>query len=58
MDKYIIEISMSPDEVHILNPYFWCVLKLHETTWVNDGFGWSISPEDAWTEANKYYQNK
>jgi hypothetical protein len=56
VDKYIIEISMTPDDQHSHKPYFWCVLKLQEMTWVNNGLGWSVNPQQAWADANEYYQ--
>ncbi len=57
MSKYHIEVSITPDNKHLNKPYFWCILKLIGTEWVNDGFGWSITPQNAWEDANKYYQN-
>jgi hypothetical protein len=56
MTIYHLEISITPDSNHPHAPYFWCILKLVDKTWVNDGFGWSINPEKAWDDANKYHQ--
>lgn len=54
-NKYIVKISMTSDDNHKINPYFWCVLKLKGETWINNGFGWSNSPQEAWDQAYTYY---
>jgi len=32
--------------------YFWCILGWVNTTWL---WGWSVLLEQAWKDANKYY---
>jgi len=55
-DEYKIEVIMNPHTWD--NPtesYFWCILGWCNDTWCNSGCGWSISPEQAWKDANKYF---
>ena len=51
---YKIEVEMCPNEWANQNrPYFWMI-----TNGVcKNGFGWSETPEQAWKDALKYYNN-
>ena len=54
--EYKIEVIMNPHPWdNKKEPYFWCILAWGNTTWYNRGCGWSVTPEQAWKDANKYY---
>lgn len=56
--EYKIEIAMTPHEHDSLNaPYFWSVICSDGKFWVNGGFGWATSPEEAWKRANECYKD-
>ena len=58
MDNYKIEVMMTPDHSHgaFCPPYFWCVLRYAHERWVNCGHGWAATPEEAWREAQDWYE--
>ena len=54
--EYKIQVIMNPHPWdNAEEPYFWCILGWGNTTWYNRGCGWSVSPEQAWIDANVYY---
>lgn len=37
------------------NPYFWCIMKyVFNAGWCNSGSGWAVTPEQAFSDAQKY----
>ena len=55
-DEYKIEVIMNPHPWdNAEDPYFWCILGWGNKSWCNNGCGWSVSPEQAWKDANVYY---
>lgn len=59
MDAYKIEVFTTPiDEEMTSAPYCWCVLKSTlRDGWYNVGHGWAKTPEAAWADAYKYYND-
>lgn len=58
-DEYKIEVTMNPHEWdNKEDPYFWCILGWHSDAWCNEGCGWSITPEQAWKDANEYFSRR
>ena len=54
--EYKIEVIMTPHKHDVLDaPYYWCILKNTGKGWCNSGFGWAVTPEEAWREANEQY---
>lgn len=55
MDKeYVIKISMTPHyHDNIKHPYYWCILS-NKDGWINEGSGWSSTPDQAFIEAKMY----
>jgi hypothetical protein len=54
--NYKIEIGITPnykDNKH--KPYYWVLFVFNDGEWCNECFGWSESPEKAWTEAFNFY---
>ena len=57
---YKIEIFLTP---HFWDnekePYFWCILGLSNSEWVNTGScGWALTPENAFQKANDCFNKK
>ena len=54
--EYKIEVHMTPDEK---GKYFWMIASVNTTNpdsqWCNSGAGWADSPEEAFTEAKRFY---
>ena len=54
--EYKIQVIMNPHSWdNAEEPYFWCILGWYTDAWCNRGCGWSITPEQAWIDANVYY---
>jgi len=55
--EYSIDVSMNPhyhDNKEC--PYFWYIVGHDNNGSYNRGSGWSKTPEEAWKEANVYYE--
>jgi len=54
--EYKIQVIMDPHPWdNEKEPYFWCILGWYTDAWCNRGCGWSVTPEQAWIDANVYY---
>ena len=54
---YKIEVIMTPLIHDSPNkPYFWCIMNcLPNGSWCNHTAGWAATPEEAWKEAETFY---
>ena len=56
MAEYEISIDMTPDcEYAPSCPYQWHIFKWENGEYWSCGYGWCKTPEDAWKEAYKCY---
>ena len=53
MIERVIKVSMTPDTDpdNLQTPYFYVVLELCSSTWVNTICGWKATPEEAFASA-------
>lgn len=58
--SYQIEVNLYPsNEYEPDKPCFWCLRSRAHTNnsdWCMENAGWSATPEEAWSEAYRYYQ--
>jgi len=53
--NYKIEVGVTPSQNdNKLQPYHWILFAYHGD-WCNEGAGWAITPELAWSEAYNFF---
>lgn len=53
--EHKIQVYPEPDLEMKKTPYFWVVLSWSGNDWYNNGCGWSSSPEQAFLDGMKHY---
>ena len=54
--EYAIEVLMNPHPWDSpKKPYFWMIKSYCGNQWCNHTAGWAATPEKAWIEAKKFY---
>lgn len=54
--NYKIEVGVTPNNKdNHKQPYYWIIFS-YCGEWVNEGAGWSESPEKAWSEAYTFFK--
>lgn len=56
-EEYKVDVGMTPHyRDNPKKPYYWTLFKWSGDAWCNEGFGWALSPMEAFAEANRMYE--